>query len=452
MTFQVAIIGSPGSGKTVLTAVLSRYLSGYSDTVYMNPRGAYRYVGNNTEATSTSSYIHEMLDLLHRGQWASTGTAANTKYELGFELHIGGNAYEMKLLDSAGEDLQRIGTTYNQNELSPFQQRLFDYILSSNVVVIIVNLDHFTDASTLIERAENEEVLNEVLTNLVQAGTCHYILVCFTAYDKYKAIIDQTYGGNIINYLREELSMFFRSCQVAGAKVVHDYTEHGYGQKKILLDCIALAPVIAQQPAPGIPPDRVGKPPIRFDIRNPRHSWGISQIADWLCKCEQWERHWDKVRKEIDDGKETHDFLLYGIAPIVIGAIVGVLSWLVLGGIAGHTIATATKFFNSLFWGMPIGAAIGFLVGDKLKVLVTKKDGFLFKKDRGEKDEQQEEPTTSRPTGTSGTSTASSRSSGTGGTSTPPPRSSGTSGTSTPPPRPSGTSGTAASSGSETFD
>ena len=452
MKFQVAIIGSPGSGKTVLTAVLSRYLSGHADRVYMNPKGAYRYTETNVETLSTISYVNGMLDTLHNGKWPQ-GTEQNQKFELGFELHISGNTYGMKLLDSPGEDLKAIWTNYDRTALRSFQKKLFDYILSSNVVVLIVNLDHFADATSFTEKGENENVLKEAVDNLVQGGVCHYVLVCFTAYDKYKATIDQTYGGNFINYLREELPMFFRSCQVAGAKVVHDYTEHGYGQKKILLDCIALAPVIEQRPTPGMNPDRFGKPPIGFDIKNPRHSWGIKQIADWLCKCEQWERHWNQVAEKVEGGKETHDFLLYRIAPIVIGAIVGVLSWLVLtGGIAGHTIITVTRLVNSLFWGMPIGAAIGFLVGDKLKVLVTKKDGFLFKKDRGEKDEQQEEPTTSRPTGTGGTSTASSRSSGTGGTSTPPPRSSGTSGTSTPPPRPSGTGGTAASSGSETFD
>jgi len=441
MKFQVAIIGSPGSGKTVLTAVLAKYLSGHSDKVYMNPRGAYKYVGNDIETISTSSYIHDMLDLLNRGQWATTGTAANTKYELGFELHIDGNAYEMKLLDSAGEDLQKIGTTYDTTGLSPFQRKLFDYIVSSNAVVIIVNLDHFADAPTLKAKAENENVLNEAVTNIVKTGTCHYILVCFTAYDKYKAIIDQTYNGKFVQYLKGELPTFYRSCQMASEKEVRDYTEHGFGSKNILVDCIAVAPVIAQRPAAGINPDKVGKPPVGFDIRNNRHSWGISQIADWLYKCEQSERGWSDVEETIVGGKKWQETLSYRIIPIVLGTFGGLLVWFLLADLMlGSATTSATLLFTSLFFGSPIGAGIGFLCGDALKASITGKDGFFFpKRIRRDEGEEQEESATPPPRYTGGTSTA-------------PPRPTSTSGASTAPPRPSGTGGTAATSGSEELD
>ena len=430
MKFQVAIIGSPGSGKTVLTAVLSKYLSGHSDKVYMNPRGAYKYVGRDqttTETISTSDYIHDMLELLYQGQWTTTGTAANTKYDLGFDLHIAGNTYAMRLLDSAGEDLQKIGTTYDRTELSPFQQKLFDYIVSSNAVVIIVNLDHFADAPSVRVRAANENVLKEMVTNLVETGTCHYILVCFTAYDKYKAHIDQTYGGNFINYLRGELPTFFRACQMACAKVVRDYTDHGFGSKNIMLNCIAVAPVIAQRPAPGINPDRVGKPPIGFNVVNRRHSQGISQIADWLYKCEQSERYWSDVDTDIAAGKQTGEMLSYRIMPIVLGVLGGFLVCFLLSNLILASAPIVPLIFSCLMFGAPIGAGIGFLVGDKLKFSLTGKDGVFFKHIRSDAAEtQEEESANSRPSGTGRTSAA--------------------------PPRPTGTTGTAATAGSETFD
>jgi len=448
MKLQFAIIGSPGSGKTVLTAVLSKYLSGHSDRVYMNPKGTYQYQGNRVDTVSTISYVTGMLDILHKGGWPP-GTPPDHKFELGFELNIGGNAYEMKLLDSGGEDLQAIWLNYDKTALTPFRQKLFDYILSSNAVVLIVNLDHFADAPTLTARGENENVLKEAVDNLVEAGECHYILVCFTAYDKYKAHIDQTYRGNFINYLRGELPMFYRSCEVARNTVVRDYSD---GQKMVRVDCIAVAPVIAQSPTPGINPERVGKPPIGFDIRNSRHSWGINQMADWLCMCEQSEREWSDKDDDDDRKEELRKILFYRVFPIIIGAIVGVLACIVLMNvIAGHPI-TETLVFNSLFLGVPIGAGIGFLIGDKLKVLIAEEDGLVFKINRGDEDEEQEDAVTSRPTSKSRTSTTSSRPSGTGGTSTASPRPSSTSGASTSSPRPSGTGGTAATSGSETLD
>ena len=432
MKFQVAIIGSPGSGKTVLTAVLSRYLSAHSNKVYMNPKGSYKYTGKVIETIPTISYISELLDILHKGGWP-LGTPPDQKFELGFELNIGGNAYEMKLLDSGGEDLQAIWLNYDRTILSPFRQKLCDYILSSNAVVLIVNLDHFADAPTLTVRAENENVLKEAVDNLVKEEECHYILVCFTAYDKYKAHIDQKYGGNFMNYLRDELPMFYRSCEVANRTVVRDYSDN---QKMICVDCIAVAPVIAQRPAPGINPDRIGKPPIGFDIRNSQHSWRINQIADWLCKCEESERWWSDKDEEDERKEELHKNLIYRVFPIIIVAIVGVLACLAPNLIVGRTI-TDTLLFNSIFFGLPIGAGIGFLIGDKLKVLIAKEDGLLFKKDRG--NEEEEELVVSHPISTGGTSAASPSPSGTGGASTASSRS-------------SGTGGTAATSGSETLD
>jgi GTPase SAR1 family protein len=322
MKFQVAIIGSPGSGKTVLTAVLSRYLSGHSDKVYMNPKGAYQYQGNYVETISSNKYVSEMLDLLRKGEWP-LGTPPDQKFELGFELNIRENTYEMKLLDSGGEDLQAIWLNYDRTSLSPFRQKLFEYILSSTAVILIVNLDHFEDAETLTKRDENENVLKEAVDNLVKAGECHYILVCFTAYDKYKARIDETYGGNFINYLRGELPMFYRSCEAAGKTVVRDYTEYGFGQKKVYLRCIAVAPVIALRPAPGMDSERYGKPPIGFDIKNNRHCWGLEQMADWLCMCEQSERNCSEAAETVEKQNKISELIKYRIAPIAIGMVVG---------------------------------------------------------------------------------------------------------------------------------
>jgi GTPase SAR1 family protein len=427
MKFQVAIIGSPSSGKTVLTAVLSRYLSGYSDRVYMNPKAAYRYTETGVVEQPTISYVNQILEILHRGEWPQ-GTEQGQKFELGFKLYIDGNEYEMKLLDSPGEDLKAVWINYDRTALTPFRRKLFDYILSSNVVVLIVNLDHFADAETLTARGEAENILKEAVDNLTEGGVCHYILVCFTAYDKYKAYIDQTYGGSFINYLRGELPTFYRSCEVAAKTVVRDYSEHGFDSKSITVDCIAVAPVIAQRPASGINPDRMGKPPVGFDVRNKRHSWGIPQIADWLYKCEQSERDWSDVEEKIKGGKKQSEVVSYRIIPIVLGTLSGLLVWFLLSDlILGSSVTSVTLLLSSIFCGSPVGAGIGLLIGDKLKVSITGKDGFVFKKDRSNAaEEQEEESITPRPKYTGTTSTA--------------------------PPRLSGTGGTAATSGSEALD
>lgn len=130
---------------------------------------------------------------------------------------------------------------------------------------------------------------------------------------------------------------------------------------------------------------------------------------------------------------------MYRIFPIILGTAIGVLAWVVLtDSISGRTATASTQLLNSFLFGSPIGAGIGFLVGDKLRVIIKKKNGLVFKIKRSDEDEEQDESATSRPIGTSGTSTVPPRPAGTGGTSPP------------PPPRPLG--GTAATSGSETLD
>ena len=442
MKFQLAIIGSPGSGKTVLTAVLSRYLSSHFDKAYMNPKAGEKYEGNYSSTIPTIAYINDMLETLHRGEWATVGTAQGTSYDLGYDLHIGNNAYKMKLLDSPGEDLQKIWMSYDKTVLSPFQQKLFDYISSSNVVVLVVNLDHFADAPTVTVKSENENVLKESVDHLVEAGICHYILVCFTAYDKYKAYIEQTYDGNFIQYLAKELPMFYRSFELARKKIVRDYTECGKGQKMIRLECVAVAPVVAQQPDPDINPDRYWKPPVGFDVQNSQHSQGIPRIGDWLCECEQSERYWDEI--ECDKVRRTKwAAFLSNAVPAIIGMCCGLIAWLVLGLFLGICITAivlwcgyktrAGLLVKNQIQALSEALLTKGLMTERIDPLIRKIDSLTWKLPV-KKDKEQE------PVATPGE------------TSTTPPRSSDTGGTSAAPPHPSGTGGTAATSGSEVLD
>jgi len=302
---------------------------------------------------------------------------------------------------------------------------------------------------------------------------CHHILVCFTAYDKYKAHIDQNYGGGLINYLRSELPMFYRSCEAASRTVVRDYTEYdNYGgslvsslrnylrselsmfyrsckdasrtvvrdcteyekgrQKLVSVKCIAAAPVIAQRPTAEVKHERVGKPPIGFDIRNKKHSWGIEQIEKWLCECEQSERKWSMIDEEMENHIERLKIIIYRVLPIVTGTVLGFCVPFCLTLLNVNHALTFTKyvflFFKCLIFGGGIGAGLGFLAGDKAKVSITQTDGFVFKEttstDNSNGDEEQDESAT----GTGGTSTGSRsyetwkkrywQTNGTGGTST----------------------------------
>ncbi|MDR1925071.1 MAG: hypothetical protein LBQ66_11930 [Planctomycetaceae bacterium] len=420
----------------MLTAVLSRYLAGHSDKVYMNPKAGYEFIGNTVETKPTISYISSVLETLNNGQWPA-GTEIDKKYELGFELHIGGSTYEMQLLDSAGEDLKRIGITYDKTKLTAFQQKLFKYLMSSNVVIMIVNLDDFADARTLTQRSDCENTLKEAVDNLAKTGVCHHILVCFTAYDKYKAQIDQYRNGAdspLMEYLRRELPLFYHSCAMAARKVVLDYTEYDPSWKKVCdIKCIAVAPVIEERPNPRINPERYGKPPIGFDIRNTGHCWGMQQIADWLCKCEESNLLWAAIEEDIRRAKRQSDIISYRVFPILVSMALGVAACLLLD--SENTTITFSFLVKSFMFGGGIGTGIGFLVGDKLKALIAKKDGIVFKKNRS--DEEREESSTSPSTGSASTA---------------PPRPSDAGGTSTAPPRPSGTGGTSATSGSETLD
>src|SRR5436190_300979 len=93
---SVAIIGTEGSGKTVLTTTLARRLSTIDARgVFLNPQGV-----------ATLRYVERVWQILQDGDWPPS-TPTGDLFELRWKLELIGELESpVRLIDAAGQDLR----------------------------------------------------------------------------------------------------------------------------------------------------------------------------------------------------------------------------------------------------------------------------------------------------------------------------------------------------------
>jgi len=95
MSNNIAIVGTRGAGKTVLTTVLANHLSTPKDGVLLIP--------NNYEI---AEYVELNYAKLQRGEWLDS---TNVERKLSWKLRAPGKEeQQLTLLDCPGEDIQRV--------------------------------------------------------------------------------------------------------------------------------------------------------------------------------------------------------------------------------------------------------------------------------------------------------------------------------------------------------
>jgi GTPase SAR1 family protein len=244
-TPQIALIGTEGSGKTVLTTVLAKKLSqATTGGLCMIPISA-----------KTAKYIESAWATLQSGEWVPS-TPAGQLFDLHWKLQIGNQQAEMKLIDSAGQDLRKLfsGEAYQDPNL-PEQDKLFiDYIRSSSILIILINLRDFIAETNSERKIENQTSLKEALEFINKDSNKHVAVVrrkhwsgivalkmllklpalvvrrkrCFGTvvhinndcnkqvavvlpqYDEYRAIIQQRYGSDKA-FIQQELPHLYNS-------------------------------------------------------------------------------------------------------------------------------------------------------------------------------------------------------------------------------------------------
>ncbi|MDR1383378.1 MAG: formylglycine-generating enzyme family protein [Planctomycetaceae bacterium] len=249
MTSQIAIVGTEGSGKTVLATVWAKKMFQQGDT-YLYSKGF-----------NTGIYVEKAWITLNNGEWLPS-TSPGKKFELEWDLYIGHVAYPVKLLDVAGQDLRALFSNERRNDtnLSEHERSVLDYLTNSSIIVIVVNLDDFVGEPEVFKRVENELILKDII-DIYAADKQHQdIAVVFTAYDLYQAEMEEQHGC-FEDYVKNKLRILWQAMRV------------GRQSGNMSID---LFPVAAVNKTEICPESRRRVPKPNFT------SFGLEEFSDWV--------------------------------------------------------------------------------------------------------------------------------------------------------------------------
>ena len=306
---QIAIVGTEGSGKTVLASTLAQRMSSVRAgcDVYLHPDG------------STDKYIEEVWLTLNEGKWWRT-TEPGQKFELQWTLNVGQLEFPVKLIDSAGQDLRGLFSqdTSKGGGLTRIQQELLDYIQTASVVIVVVNLLHFRGEADGVKRAGNQRVLKEVVDMFTEdgkRGKHRNIAIVFTAWDLYDADISRNYG-DFSNYLERELPRLYNAMRLAQRA----------GNTVSRFPIAAVAETEKKWSDERKRYERVPKPGFRSD--------GLDELEDWLIRVVADKYNREFIKRHNKKYDEEMRILNMWLIPTVAG-VLGVLPGLFFGSLIG---------------------------------------------------------------------------------------------------------------------
>lgn len=180
---HIALIGTEGSGKTVLTTVLAKYLTDTGDEhLYLDPSN-----------TMTMKYIENMWQTLKGGEWPPS-TPPGELFTLEWTFSAGPDLkLPMRLIDSAGQDLRVLfGDDLQPDESRPEQIRqLLDYCRGASILIVLINLKDFVGEAQNERCLENQAVLKQAISHLNKYNPPKRIAFVFTQCDLYESVISQ---------------------------------------------------------------------------------------------------------------------------------------------------------------------------------------------------------------------------------------------------------------------
>jgi hypothetical protein len=175
---HIALIGTEGSGKTVLLTVLAKRFGRHEPgRPYMNPSG------------KTLRFVEKNWRLLNDGRWPDTNTQGVALQELQWRCRTPeGEELDLRAVDCAGQDLRKLFDDHPPAELAP----LHEYTASAQVVLFLINPGDFIGLADEDQAIENHVVIKEAMDRARLAGSRCGIV--FTQSDLYAGLA-QSHGG-----------------------------------------------------------------------------------------------------------------------------------------------------------------------------------------------------------------------------------------------------------------
>jgi hypothetical protein len=176
---HVAMIGTEGAGKTVLSCVLAKRFS------YPDNDGVFLEPGNPT----TLKYVEQVWATLVSGEWPPS-TPPGELFKLKWFLHWPGHLpCEVRHLDAAGQDIRKL---FDDDEptkapLPPPLEELRTYCHHADVVLFLVNVKDFVGEGASNRRAANEAAIKFAMDRVLVDGGSRRAILVFTQADQYVA-------------------------------------------------------------------------------------------------------------------------------------------------------------------------------------------------------------------------------------------------------------------------
>ncbi|MEX2217064.1 MAG: hypothetical protein WD768_23330 [Phycisphaeraceae bacterium] len=184
---NVAIIGTEGAGKTVLTTTLAKRLSSIdSRGIFLNPQGV-----------KTLKYVEKVWQTLQSGEWPPS-TPPGELFELNWKLQIVGEAEcDVRLIDAAGQDLRLLFGDEQINSLDSLPghlRSLAEYCRSAEIVLFLVNLKDFIGESNAEQRTANEAAIKSAMDYLSKNISPRRLCLVLTQTDLYETLAEERGG------------------------------------------------------------------------------------------------------------------------------------------------------------------------------------------------------------------------------------------------------------------
>ncbi len=174
----IAIIGTEGSGKTVLATTLAKRMgSNDSPTLRIIPQGA-----------RTPKYVERVWQTLQSGQWPPS-TPPGELFELRWNLEIEGKIDgEMRLIDAAGQDMRLL---FGDDEIQSIEslpshlRPLAEYCNSADIILCLFNLRDFFGQADSYQKTVNDLFVKSALDYSVKCQRPKRMCLVLTQADLY---------------------------------------------------------------------------------------------------------------------------------------------------------------------------------------------------------------------------------------------------------------------------
>ena len=155
-TPTVAIIGTEGAGKTVLTAVLAKRLGDPEGGMFLNAQGP-----------RTLKHVERVWNILQGGDWPE-GNPAGELFELRWKLEIKGSEMcEVRFIECAGQDIRVLfeGEQFDSAP-TPELRDLAQYCAQSDIYIFLINPGDFIGKKNPESRSSNEAAIKAAIDTL----------------------------------------------------------------------------------------------------------------------------------------------------------------------------------------------------------------------------------------------------------------------------------------------